>query len=50
MSIEADQDCAELRERVGFPGPSTHHDVVVDGWRVPLIQAHSERRQQAKER
>lgn len=26
--------------RVAFPGPFTHHDVVVDGWRVPFLQAH----------
>lgn len=26
--------------RVSFPGPFTHHDVVVDGWRVPYLQAH----------
>jgi hypothetical protein len=25
--------------RVSFPGPFSHHDVVVDGWRVPFIQA-----------
>lgn len=25
--------------RVSFPGPFTHHDVVVDGWRVPLLDA-----------
>lgn len=25
--------------RVSFPGPFSHHDVVVDGWRVPLIEA-----------
>lgn len=25
--------------RVSFPGPFTHHDVVVDGWRVPLMSA-----------
>jgi hypothetical protein len=25
--------------RVSFPGPFTHHDVVVDGWAVPLLQA-----------
>ena len=25
--------------RVEFPGPFTHHDVVVDGWRVPFLQA-----------
>jgi hypothetical protein len=34
-----DHDCSELREpRVDFPGPFTHHDVVVDGWRVPYLQ------------
>ena len=26
--------------RVAFPGPFEHHDVVVDGWRVPHLQAH----------
>jgi hypothetical protein len=25
--------------RVSFPGPFTHHDVVVNGWTVPLIEA-----------
>jgi len=25
---------------VNFPGPFEHHDVVVEGWRVPLLQAH----------
>src|SRR5688500_3010861 len=25
--------------RVSFIGPFEHHDVVVDGWRVPLLQA-----------
>jgi hypothetical protein len=25
--------------RVSFPGPFTHHEVVVDGWAVPLLQA-----------
>ncbi len=36
-----DHDCSELREpRVSFPGPFAHHDVVVDGWRVPYLQAH----------
>lgn len=36
-----DHDCTELHEsRVDFPGPFTHHDVVVGGWRVPLVQAH----------
>ena len=26
--------------RVTFPGPFEYHDVVVDGWSVPLLQAH----------
>ena len=26
--------------RVTFPGPFTRHEVVVDGWTVPLIHAH----------
>jgi hypothetical protein len=25
---------------VGFPGPFSHHDVVVNGWKVPLVHAH----------
>jgi hypothetical protein len=27
-------------QRVSFPGPFEHHDVVVEGWRVPYLQAH----------
>jgi hypothetical protein len=26
--------------RVTFPGPFSSHDVVVDGWKVPLVHAH----------
>jgi hypothetical protein len=26
--------------RVSFPGPFSSHDVVVDGWKVPLLHAH----------
>ena len=26
--------------RVNFAGPFTHYDVVVDGWKVPFLQAH----------
>lgn len=26
--------------RVAFPGPFSQHDVVVDGWKVPLLHAH----------
>lgn len=26
--------------RVTFPGPFRHHDVIVDGWRVPFLEAH----------
>jgi hypothetical protein len=25
---------------VSFPGPFHHHDVVVNGWRVPYLEAH----------
>lgn len=35
-----DHDCATLPSlRVSFPGPFTHHDVVVNGWRVPYLHA-----------
>jgi hypothetical protein len=27
-------------QRVEYVGPFKHHDVIVDGWRVPLLQAH----------
>jgi hypothetical protein len=26
--------------RVQFVGPFEHHDVVIDGWRVPYLEAH----------
>ena len=29
----------DVLDRVSFPGPFTHHDVVVEGWRVPFLQA-----------
>jgi hypothetical protein len=32
-------DCEPNAFRVSFPGPYTQHDVVVDGWRVPFLQA-----------
>lgn len=36
-----EHDCADRATfRVTFPGPFEHHDVVVDGWRVPFVQAH----------
>jgi hypothetical protein len=36
-----DTDTLDLREpRVSFPGPFEHHDVVVNGWRVPFLDAH----------
>jgi hypothetical protein len=35
-----EHDCSALPSlRVNFPGPFTQHDVVVDGWRVPLLDA-----------
>jgi hypothetical protein len=37
-----DHECNPLAQdfRVTFPGPFEHHDVVVDGWQVPFLQAH----------
>ncbi len=36
-----EHECSDLPSlRVSFPGPFTHHDVVVDGWRVPFLEAH----------
>ncbi len=36
----AAHDCADSSTfRVTFPGPFQHHDVVVDGWRVPHVHA-----------
>lgn len=36
-----EHDCSALPSvRVNFPGPFKHHDVVIDGWRVPFLQAH----------
>lgn len=33
-------DAEELPEfRVTFPGPFSHHEVVVDGWSVPFLKA-----------
>jgi len=37
---EHDSTSTDTAFRVTFPGPFMHHDVVVDGWRVPFIQAH----------
>jgi hypothetical protein len=36
----ADFDAELPSLSVRFPGPFEHHDVVVEGWRVPLLQAH----------
>lgn len=34
-------ECSNMPSiEVTFPGPFTHHDVVVRGWRVPYLQAH----------
>lgn len=32
-------ECGPDPFRVTFPGPFTHHEVVVDGWSVPLLKA-----------
>jgi hypothetical protein len=33
-------DALENNFRVSFPGPFQRHDVVVEGWRVPFLEAH----------
>lgn len=37
----SDHRCDPVQQdfRVSFPGPFQHHDVVVDGWRVPFLEA-----------
>ena len=35
----SEPDPAEAGFRVSFPGPFTQHEVVVDGWSVPLVSA-----------
>src|SRR5215472_6466477 len=36
----SEHECSALPSlRVSFPGPFTQHDVVVDGWRLPLVSA-----------
>jgi hypothetical protein len=38
-----EHECSDMPSmEVSFPGPFTHHDVVVRGWRVPYLQAHME--------
>ncbi len=37
MDAEDDFDFPDP-QRVSFVGPFEHHDVVVDGWKVPLLQ------------
>lgn len=34
-----EQHETEAGFRVNFPGPFRHHDVVVEGWRVPFLEA-----------
>ena len=34
-----DNDQLPDPERVTYPGPFSHHDVVVQGWKVPFIRA-----------
>jgi hypothetical protein len=38
--MDADDGSEFPSFRVNFPGPFTHHDVMVNGWRVPLVRAH----------
>jgi hypothetical protein len=37
---EPNDDGLETPFRVNFVGPFQHHDVVVNGWRVPFLRAH----------
>jgi hypothetical protein len=37
--VEACEHPADQAFRVTFPGPFQHHDVVVNGWRVPFLEA-----------
>ena len=36
----SDDYCLANPQRVSFLGPFEHHDVVVEGWRVPYLHAH----------
>ncbi len=36
----ADDDLLALESPVAFIGPLSHHDVAVEGWTVPLLQAN----------
>jgi hypothetical protein len=37
----SDHTCSELPSMcVTFPGPFEHHEVVVNGWKVPFLEAH----------
>jgi hypothetical protein len=36
-----EHECAEMPSMaVTFPGPFAHHEVVVNGWKVPFLEAH----------
>ena len=36
-----EHECSDMPSMaVTFPGPFEHHDVVVNGWRVPFLDAH----------
>ena len=37
--MEAQEQLGAEPFRVSFPGPFSHHRVVVDGWEVPLVEA-----------
>lgn len=38
--MEGDHSCALPDLSVSFPGPFAYHEVAVNGWTVPLLQAH----------
>lgn len=34
-------ECSQMPSMaVTFPGPFTHHEVVLNGWKVPFLEAH----------
>jgi hypothetical protein len=36
-----DHECSEMPSMaVAYSGPREHHDVVVNGWQVPFLEAH----------
>ena len=41
VGMDQDRLCQPEGFRVDYPGPFSQHDVVVNGWTVPLVQAQT---------